>query len=285
MHCLPAHRGEEVTDEVLDGPQSVVVQQAGNRMHVQKGILTWLLGARHSRRREAGRAATVGCTKSFNLHSHASRPSRNGRTPAHQDQTPLYPHRRGQRADGSRPHRGALHRQRPAEVPPWMAESESRLGHGRVRHVARQHPPRKQRDRGRGRWANQRNPAAHRPQSRAVTDLDALGPRTITHRLRRARGRRRHAHAERHRRVDRAGRRPRSIRRNFPIRGGFRSWTAWPRSAGESVDGQPVVDLDYQEDLAAAVDLNVVLTGGGRFVEIQGTGEEATFTRRNWARC
>jgi ornithine carbamoyltransferase len=44
MHCLPAHRGEEVTDDVIDGPQSVVVQQAGNRMHVQKGVLAWLLG-------------------------------------------------------------------------------------------------------------------------------------------------------------------------------------------------------------------------------------------------
>jgi len=46
MHCLPARRGEEVTDEVIDGPQSVVVRQAANRMHVQKGILTWLLGAK-----------------------------------------------------------------------------------------------------------------------------------------------------------------------------------------------------------------------------------------------
>jgi len=45
MHCLPAHRGEEVTDEVLDGPQSVVVQQAANRMHAQKGLLAWMLGA------------------------------------------------------------------------------------------------------------------------------------------------------------------------------------------------------------------------------------------------
>ena len=45
MHCLPAHRGEEVSDEVIDGPQSIVVQQAANRLHVQKGILAWLLAA------------------------------------------------------------------------------------------------------------------------------------------------------------------------------------------------------------------------------------------------
>ena len=46
MHCLPAHRGEEVTDEVMDGPQSVVFDEAGNRLHAQKGILAWCLAAR-----------------------------------------------------------------------------------------------------------------------------------------------------------------------------------------------------------------------------------------------
>lgn len=46
LHCLPARRGEEVTDSVMDSPQSSIVAQAANRMHVQKAILVWLLGSK-----------------------------------------------------------------------------------------------------------------------------------------------------------------------------------------------------------------------------------------------
>jgi len=49
------------------------------------------------------------------------------------------------------------------------------------------------------------------------------------------------------------------------------------------VNGKPILDLDYEKDFAAAVDMNVVMTGGGQFIEIQGTGEEATFSEKELA--
>ena len=46
LHCLPAVRGEEITDAVIDGPQSDIIRQAGNRMHAQKALLVWMLNPR-----------------------------------------------------------------------------------------------------------------------------------------------------------------------------------------------------------------------------------------------
>jgi ornithine carbamoyltransferase len=65
MHCLPAHRGEEVTDEVLDGAQSVVIEQAENRLHLQKALMVALASARAGARRpgaSARRGAVPGAT-------------------------------------------------------------------------------------------------------------------------------------------------------------------------------------------------------------------------------
>jgi ornithine carbamoyltransferase len=53
MHCLPAHRGEEVAAEVIDGPQSVVWEEAENRLHTQKALMEYLLLGRMEENRKS----------------------------------------------------------------------------------------------------------------------------------------------------------------------------------------------------------------------------------------
>jgi len=69
----------------------------------------------------------------------------------------------------------------------------------------------------------------------------------------------------------------RSIQKELPFPGRFPLTDSVAAISVGMVDGKPTLDLDYKQDVDAEVDMNVVMTGGGRFVELQGTGEEATF--------
>ena len=165
------------------------------------------------------------------------------------------------------------------QVPPWM-EGQNRgwvtAEYGMLPGSTR---PRKQRDRsGRtdGRTAEIQRLVGR--SLRAVADLDALGPRTVT--------------------IDcdvleaDGGTRTlsitgalvalvdalASIRRELPDSSRLPLRDSVAAVSVGLVEGQFRLDLEYTEDSAADVDLNVVMTGGGRFIEVQGTGEEATFS-------
>ena len=163
-----------------------------------------------------------------------------------------------------------------AQVPPWMAGQERGWITAEYAMLPGSTSPR--RDRERGGRIDGRTTEIQRlvgRSLRAVADLDALGQRTVT--------------------LDcdvleaDGGTRTLSITgalvalvdalhavlpqgAKLPLRDTVAAVSVGMR------EGQPILDLDYREDAAAEVDMNVVMTGAGRFVEVQGTGEEATFT-------
>jgi len=165
------------------------------------------------------------------------------------------------------------------EVPPWMKDQARGWVTAEYGMLPGSTAPRKARDRsGRvdGRTAEIQRLVGR--SLRAVTDLDALGQRTIT--------------------IDcdvlaaDGGTRTLSITGGFialvdallsikaelPTPGKLPLVDSVAAISAGIVDGQAVLDLDYPEDSSASVDMNVVMTGRGRFVEVQGTGEEATFS-------
>ncbi len=161
-------------------------------------------------------------------------------------------------------------------VPPWMAGQERGWVTAEYSMLPGSTSPRKRRDRGAkldGRTTEIQRLIGR--SLRAITDLDALGQRTVT--------------------VDcdvleaDGGTRTLSItgafialvdalRKELPRGSKLPTRDSVAAISAGIVNGRVVLDLDYREDSAAAVDMNVVMTGAGQFVEVQGTGEEATFS-------
>ena len=164
------------------------------------------------------------------------------------------------------------------QVPPWMADSEKGWITAEYNMLPGSTNPRKRRDRNKvdGRTTEIQRLIGR--SLRAITDLAALGPRQIT--------------------VDcdvlqaDGGTRTASItgatialidalhtiRKSLPKADRYPLRDSLAAVSVGLVDGTAVLDLDYEMDFAADVDMNVVMTGKGRFVEVQGTGEEATFS-------
>jgi ribonuclease PH len=168
-------------------------------------------------------------------------------------------------------------------VPPWMRDSEKGWITAEYNMLPGSTSPRKRRDRKKvdGRTTEIQRLIGR--SFRAVANLEALGPRQIT--------------------VDCDVLQADGGTRTASITGGMIALIDAIHSIKKSlpdpkvypltdslaaisvgiVGGKPVADLDYEMDFAAAVDMNVVMTGSGQFVEVQGTGEEATFSEKELA--
>lgn len=169
------------------------------------------------------------------------------------------------------------------DVPPWMRDSEKGWITAEYNMLPGSTSPRKRRDRNKvdGRTTEIQRLIGR--SLRAVANLEALGPRQITIDcdVLQADGGTRTASITGGMiaLVDAIN----SIKKDLPDPKVFPLRDSIAAISVGIVDGKPVTDLDYPMDFAAAVDMNVVMTGKGQFVEIQGTGEEATFSEKELA--
>ena len=142
-----------------------------------------------------------------------------------------------------------------------------------------QHPLRPRVGEGPDRRAHPRDLPADRPLAARGDRLQGARREHHRARLRRAAGRRRHPHRGDHRRVRRARRRgARTSQAHGALKGEPLTGSVAAISVG-IIDGEPRLDLPYEEDVRAETDMNVVMTGDGAFVEVQGTAEGAPFDR------
>jgi len=166
------------------------------------------------------------------------------------------------------------------DVPPWMRDSEKGWITAEYNMLPGSTEPRKRRDRSKvdGRTTEIQRLIGR--SMRAVANLEALGPRQITVDcdVLQADGGTRTASITGGMiaLIDAIH----SIRKQLPDPSVYPLRDSIAAISVGIVDGKPTTDLDYPMDFAADVDMNVVMTGSGNFVEVQGTGEEATFTEK-----
>ncbi|MDG2184336.1 MAG: ribonuclease PH [Mariniblastus sp.] len=165
-------------------------------------------------------------------------------------------------------------------LPPWMADSEKGWITAEYNMLPGSTSPRKKRDRNKvdGRTTEIQRLIGR--SLRAITDLQALGPRQVTVDcdVLQADGGTRTASitAATIALIDAIH----SIRKSLPDSTIYPLRDSLAAISTGILGGKAVLDLDYEMDFAADVDMNVVMTGKGRFVEVQGTGEEATFSEK-----